>query len=242
PPRVQGPDALLLLGDLCSHGREDAAWDDDFFRPAGRLLRNRPTLAIRGNHEEAAPLFDWMFPTPSGIPNWTLRTGPVTLIGVDGALDWREGGGNHVWLHQQLKAARTPFVFLINHYPAYASASHGRLAEDGLPLEDALRACRESIFPLAVQHGVTAMFHGHEHGYERSLLPGGVTAIICAGGGGRIYAARNDPRQNPFAVCRKPEHHFGLLRVEPESCCWSAVSLSGDLLDQIEFSPRGSIS
>ncbi|MCC5846901.1 MAG: metallophosphoesterase [Verrucomicrobia bacterium] len=236
----QRPDILLLLGDLTSNGREDCRWDSECFGRVPDLFRTTPTLAVRGNHEDDSVLFDHLFLSPSGTPNWALTLGVATWIGIDGALDWAPESEGHRWLDQTLKNASTPFIFLANHYPAYSSAGHGQLAADGLPLEAAMRACRQYILPLAVQHRVTAMFHGHEHGYERSEFPGGLTSIISAGGGGRVYQPIEGKIQNPFSVCNVPAHHFGLLRVTPEEVRWEALSLDGISLDQSFWCPSSS--
>ena len=69
------------------------------------------------------------------------------------------------------------------NYPAYSSGLHGSVNEEGVPTEATARYARDVIVPLLEKHGVTAMFASHDHNYERSVLPSGLTCITTGGAG-----------------------------------------------------------
>jgi hypothetical protein len=227
------PDVLLLLGDLTRDGRMAPLWDGDLFHRAPDLFRNTPTLAIQGNHEMDSPYLEHILVTPSGTRNWVQRIATLTLIGIDGAGDWSPGSANHAWLDKALETRETPFVVVANHYPAFSSSGHGVENGEGIPREPVVRSSRFHILPLLARHRVQAYFNGHEHGYERSLLPGGVTALICAGGGGRLYPLSPDPAQNPHRLVNQPVHHIGLLTLTPGEMIFEARGLNGFCLDRV---------
>lgn len=231
------PDVILWLGDLTTNGLRAAAWEEEFFSRAPHLFPNVSHLAIPGNHERQTPLWEKWFPNPGGQKHWIFKQGALTLIGIDGQGDWSPGSTNHTWLEQALAEAATPFVLLANHYPAFSSSGHGQLDADGLPMETPVRNARLSILPLAARHGVRAILNGHEHGYERSLLPGNITQIIAAGAGGRIYPPSDAAGlQNPHRLVHAATHHTVTFRLSRTTLKLEARDLQGEVLDTVEWS------
>lgn len=215
------PDLLILLGDLVSHGRREALWEKDFFRPAERLFQRVPVLAVPGNHDEDSPLFWRMFSSDGRRPFlWTLRLGEAGFLGLDGAADWSPDSPGAMRLDAALqKLADCRWRFAFSHYPPFSLAGHGALAEDGLPRERPCRMAREALLPRLQATGFTAWFTGHNHVYERSELPGGLTLINTGGAGGYLYARSGLPAQNPHGVRYEAIHHFCLLEHSPTGVC-----------------------
>jgi hypothetical protein len=232
------PALAVFSGDMVICGRNDRQWDEAFFGPAESLLANVPFYAVIGNHEDHSPLFNRIFMTPGDRLNWSQKVGPVLLVGLDGADDWREGGELAAWLERTLASSGAEFIFAFNHYPCWSSGGHGRLDEDGRPVEAAVRAARDIILPILERHGATAVFSGHDHCYERCEPPGGVTAIISAGAGSRLYNRSTHPQQNPYSEVFESVHHYCLLEVGDDRCELNAVALDGHLVDRRTWSPR----
>jgi len=229
------PDLLIHVGDMVANGRRDWEWEEQFWRPGRALLGRVPVYAVIGNHEEEAPLYDELFFTPSEdgrARNWAQELGGVLLIGIDGRQDWSVGSDNALWLEGTLARSAARFKFLFNHYPGYSSSNHGRLDDDGHPVERPAREAREVVIPILTRYGATAMVAGHDHVYERSELPGGVTAITCAGGGAPLYEKTEDAeRQNPYSEVHASRHHFCLFEADSDSVTLRALSPEGELID-----------
>jgi len=232
------PAAFVFVGDLVGSGRSDAAWDDDFFSPAQDLLSNVPCLSVPGNHDEDSPLYALLLRPPGQARHWSRRFGAAQLIGLDGADDFAPGGEAYRWLDDALAGCDAPFIFVFNHYGAWTSGPHLRAGPDGEPVEAACRAARHFILPVLRSHGVTAVFSGHDHFYERSHPPGGPVCVVTGGAGAYLYDPEKNPGQNPYSVIRRACHHYCVLRVSLTNCLLDVRDLEGHPIDQASWSGR----
>ncbi len=242
---IAGAEAELMihLGDLVTSGERDWEWDEQFWAPASSLLSSRPVYAVIGNHERQAPLFDELLYSPSEdgrAHNWYQEKKGVLLIGIDGQQDWSAGSDNEEWLEEVLAGSNARFIFLAMHYPAWSSARHGRVDEDGIPDERTVRESRDVVMPLLEKYQATAMIAGHDHTYERSEPPGGVSVIIAGGGGAPSYAKQEDAeRQNPHSVIFASALHYCLFEVNGDTCTMRAFALDGEVIDIKTWKARG---
>ncbi len=230
-----GAQFVLFAGDMVASGRRDWQWDEHFWDPGRVLLQRIPIYAVIGNHESNAPLFDEIFYTPSAdgrARNWSQEKNGVSLIGIDGRRDWSAGSDNTRWLEETLAGSKAKFVFLVSHYPPWSSSDHGSLDEEGRPEERPVRQAREVIIPLLQKYKVTAMIAGHDHVYERSEPPGGVTVIITGGAGAPRYSKAEDAeRQNPYSKVFAPVLHYCLFEVAGDTCTMKVLTPEGDVID-----------
>ena len=237
-----GPELILFSGDLVADGRNDTQWDRDFFGPARGLLSRTPFYPVIGNHERDCLLFKEIFYTPSRdgrASNWTQSIGPVLLIGIDGRQDWSKGSKNVEWLEKQLKDAEAEFIFMLTHYPAWTSSGHGRLGKDGRPKELPIRQGQDVLMPLLKRYRATALIAGHDHCYERSEPPGGVTHIITGGAGAPPYGKSKDAaRQNPHSKVFVSKLHYCLFDIKGDSCVFAAITPEGKVLDTRSWQAR----
>lgn len=239
------PDFVVFAGDLVGSGRDDDAWAPEFFDPARELLASVPSYTVHGNHEGQAPVVEEYFYGPGGpdgrARNWVQAFGDVTLVGIDQwiHLDWSAGSENARWFEDALAAAKTKFVFVITHYPAYSSCSHGKVDEQGTPLEIEIRRAREVLVPLMLKHRATAMICGHDHYYERTEIPGGLVQIIT-GGAGRATDGQSKAalRQNPYSKTHAALNHYSVVELADGRCTLRAFKADGTVLDTVEFKPR----
>lgn len=236
----KNPAFSVFLGDMVHNGRQDWLWDEDFFNGHVReFFATIPSFAVMGNHERATPLFHKLFATPSSSGNWTQAVGNVLLIGLNGEEGKEAGDPLSQWLQQQLKNTNADFVFLFSHFPAYSSGPHGTVNEAGAPTEAAARYARNVIVPLLEKYGATAMFAGHDHCYERSVLPSGLTCITAGGAGAPLYGkATEAEKRNPYSRLFLAKQHYCLLTVTHDSCSLTVYDAEGKGLDSATFSPR----
>jgi hypothetical protein len=231
------PDLCVLLGDLVVDGLADESWGRSFFQPAAALLANTPCRVVMGNHDRRSPVIDG-FLLDGGL-NWSQEIGNALVVGIDGGKDWSAGGENARWLEQVLATRKARFAFVASHYPAWSSRNHGKLAGDGLPLERGSRVARTQIVPILEKHRVTAFFTGHDHGYERSELPSGLSAIVTGGAGAGSYGKHPDAAgQNPHTAAFATKHHFCLLRVDAAAVTLTAVTPEGETIDTRTWSAK----
>jgi hypothetical protein len=236
------PDLIAFTGDMVSHGRNDWEWDDHFVGACPKLVASVPMYPVMGNHEEKCPLYPQLFYTPGGDGtslNWVQQIGPVLMIGIDGEGDWYENSPLAAWLEKTLSDSKAKFIFLYSHYPPYSGGLHGALEDDGEPYEWGARMGRKVILPLLAKHKATAMFTGHDHFYERSELPEGITQIISGGAGAPLRQETEEAgAQNPHAKAKAFELHFCLFEVDGDTCTMKALATDGRLLDKRTWKAR----
>jgi len=239
----QGPEFVLFNGDLVTAGRNNWEWDTEFFSPAKALLATIPLYPVIGNHEQDAPIYDEMFYTPTKDGrgrNWTQTSRDVQIIGIDGAGDWSKGSVNVTWLARTLAASKAKFIFVCSHYPAWTSSSHGKLDAKGRPKEKPIREAQDVILPLLAKYKVTAMLAGHDHCYERSDPPGGVTHIICGGAGAPLRPKSKDARrQNPHSKVYAASLHYCMFDLNGEVCTMRVLTPDGKKIDEHTWEYRG---
>ena len=234
------PEFVIFNGDMTDAGRDDWRWECNFFTPGADLMATVPLYAVWGNHEEKAPVFTKYFYTPGkdgADHNWAQQFGPVLIIGIDGQEEWTPASRNAKWLEKTLAESKAKFIFVNSHYPAYSTGYHGRQDGRGLVIEREMRRSRVVIVPLLIKYKATAFVVGHDHFYERSELPGGLTQVIT-GGAGAPLLNKNDKKQNPYAKAVAYKLHYTLLEVHGDTCTLKAITPSGQIIDQTSWKAR----
>ena len=94
-----------------------------------------------------------------------------------------------------------------------------------------------SVRPIAARCRV--YFCGHDHFYERSELPGGLTEIITGGAGAPRYAkSKAAEDQNPYGKVFLSKTHFCVIDVQADKASLKALQPDGEEIDSLEFKPR----
>jgi hypothetical protein len=220
----KNPAFVVFGGDMVADGREDRLWDAEFFGAAKRYFASIPTFYVIGNHEEGSPLLGRLVPV-EGRDYWKATAGGALFIGIDGAQDWSAASKNVKWLDTTLKASRESFIFVCSHYPPWSSGAHGAMRER-TSIEG-----RDNILPLMKKYHATAFIAGHDHDYERSEPPGGVTVIVSGGAGAPLYPKVPNPWQNPHSKVFEWKHHFCLFTIDGNQCMMQALTPEGKVLD-----------
>ena len=195
------PSLVVFTGDMVTDGREDRQWDEEFFGAARPYFASIPTFYVIGNHEEQSPLLGTLVPV-AGRDHWKATVAGVLFIGIDGGQVWTAKSANVKWIDDTLQASHERFIFVFSHYPPWSSGYHGTMHER-TSIEP-----RENILPLMKKYHATAFISGHDHDYERSEPPDGVTCIVSGGAG------RRSIRKCPF------------LGIIPTRRCLTAFTIS----------------
>lgn len=150
------------------------------------------------------------FTLPGNERYYSVRTGPVQLFVLDSEPRSPGTGAQYEtdgvdadsvqgrWLRDQLADSTARFKIVVMHHPPYTSASRGGTA--------ILR------WPFA-QWGASMVLAGHEHQYERLVVPGGVPLIVTGHGGQSLTGTfPKDP--SPATSVVRVGDRYGALRID----------------------------
>ena len=162
---------VVHTGDLVAFGDNLEYWDD-FFNAGREMLSDTTIFPVLGNHECNHANYYEAF----GVPEWySFDCGDAHFTMLD-SNDWADMPAETEWLKEDLESDAS-WKFVSFHHPPYSSdASHwgGWLN---------IREYWEDIF---IENGVTAVFNGHVHVYER-YLENGIHYVVLGCGGAPCY-------------------------------------------------------
>ena len=217
------PDFVLHTGDLVAEGGSADEWET-FFEIERELMAQAPMFPALGNHERNSREYFDLFYLPGNERWYAFDYGNARFVclQVDGTARFAPRSEQYAWLEETLAANTQRWLFVAFHVPPYTSAAGGRL--EGV--------VRETLTPLFERYGVDVVLNGHQHNYERNEV-NGVTYVVTAGGGAPLYAAvGREPTQAAFALA----HHFVVLRIDGSRLHGTAISGTGEVLDEFERS------
>lgn len=165
-------DFVLFNGDMVSHMDSEQQLFEGFVTSAvNKFASEIPFYMVRGNHESRgrfAQNYLEYFPTPTGMPYYTFKQGPVFFIIMDGGEDKPDNDIEYLgtgafdayreeeaaWLRkvvasQEFKTA--PFKVVVIHIPPTQSTWHG-------PLHT-----KKMFVPILNEAGIDLMLCGHLH-------------------------------------------------------------------------------
>jgi len=205
------PELYLHTGDLVENGSDMSQWET-FLKIEHDLMQGSTLYPAMGNHEmNHQNYFDVLNP-PGRWYSFDSGDAHFVCLQVDGYGDYTPGQPQYEWLVGDLAGTSKPWKFVFFHIPPYSSGGHGSDLN-----------VRQTLGPLFEQYGVTIVFNGHNHDYERSVA-NGVTYIVTGGGGAPLYPKAHD---NPASVYFASVYHF------------VQITLSGDTLYGMAIKPDG---
>ena len=131
------------------------------------------------------------------------------------------------WLEGELRKSAARWKIAFFHHPLYSTClKHGSSLH--------LRTCLE---PLFVKYGMSAVFSGHDHVYER-LKPSQGVYYFVTGAAGRLRRGninRNDPA---FEAGNDSVNSFVYATASRDSIIVEAIGVNGEKLDEVAIPPR----
>jgi 3',5'-cyclic AMP phosphodiesterase CpdA len=123
------------------------------------------------------------------------------------------------WIEQTLQQSQEPWKITYFHHPLYSDGGrHGSSVELRVMLE-----------PLLVRYGVSAVFSGHEHFYERTTPQKGITYFI-EGSSGQLR--KGDVNRSPMtAAAFDQDHTFMLVEIIADRLNFETISRTGAVVD-----------
>jgi hypothetical protein len=123
------------------------------------------------------------------------------------------------WLERELQSSREDWKIPYFHHPLYSSG--GRHGSD-LPK-------RRALEPLFLKYGVTVVFAGHDHLYERVMPQQGITHFVV-GSSGKLRPGNLD-RTGFTAFANATEQTFLVAEISGDQLYFNAVTRTGKVID-----------
>jgi hypothetical protein len=208
---------VLMLGDNIYGSERPQDFVKKFERPYQPLLDLKiPFYASLGNHDDPNQRFYKPF-NMEGQRYYTFEKRGVRFFALDSNyMDQAQQD----WLAKELSSTTNTWKIAFFHHPLYSSGErHGSEVD--------LRAVLE---PLFLKHGVSAVFAGHEHFYER-LKPQKGIAYFTSGGAAKL---RRGNISNSSALTAKgfdTDHSYMLVEIDDKTMYFQTLSRGGVLVD-----------
>jgi hypothetical protein len=124
------------------------------------------------------------------------------------------------WLERELQNSREDWKIPYFHHPLYSSGDrHG---------SDLLK--RKVLEPLFLKYGVSVVFAGHDHVYERVMPQQGITHFVV-GSSGQLRKGNIDKGTGFTAYANATEQAFLVAEISDDQLFFNAVSRSGKVID-----------
>jgi 3',5'-cyclic AMP phosphodiesterase CpdA len=208
---------VLMLGDNMYGGEDPNDFVKKFEEPYKDLLASGVKFyAVLGNHNTPAQRFYKHF-NMAGKEYYSFKSGNVRFFALNSCyMDPQQ----LKWLEEELKKSQAEWKICFFHHPLYSSGKkHG--PDDDL---------RKVIEPLFVKYGVSAVFSGHEHFYERFKPQKGIYYFISGAGGKLRQGGVNDTSLTEKFFDK--DQHFILAEVVDDSMYFHVITGSGNIVDQ----------
>jgi predicted MPP superfamily phosphohydrolase len=209
-------DRVIMLGDNIYGGQSASDLVQKFSKPYKALLdAGVKFYASIGNHDDPShvsyPLWNM-----DGHNYYTYATKNVRFFALDSnkvdkkELDWLEGA---------LKDAKEDWKIPYFHHPLYSDGrTHGSAVDVRVLFE-----------PLFIKYGVTVVFSGHDHIYERITPQKGITYFV-EGASGELR--KGDTRKSAMtAASFDQDESFMIVEIDGNTLSFQAISRTGAVVD-----------
>ena len=223
---VFGYDFVVMVGDNVYDGGTPEDYRQKFELPYAPLIEGGVEFyAVLGNHDD---------PEQYRYPPFNMGGHRYYTFKPDRPLVGALAGGDvrffmldtenldrpqRAWLEHSLVDSDAAWKIAVCHRPLYTSGRYG------LPA----RRFRDVLEPILVRHGVSVVFSGHEHFYERTHPQKGITYFISGGAGS---LRKGDIRRTDLTAAGfDQDYHFLLVEVAGDEMFFQAISRTGATVD-----------
>jgi hypothetical protein len=208
---------VIMLGDNMYGGESPSDFVRKFEQPYKPILEAGVRFyASLGNHDEPSQRFYEPF-NMGGKRYYTFKKGDVEFFVLDSTYMTPEQAE---WLDSELGKSSARWKIAYAHHPLYSSGKKHGSEED----------FRAVVEPLFIKHGVSAVFAGHEHFYER-LHPQKGIYYFTAGGSAKLRSG-NIARRSPLtAKGFDSDRSFMLVEVTKDQLLFETISRRAQIVD-----------
>jgi hypothetical protein len=211
-------DFVIMLGDNLYGGDKPKDFDKKFERPYQLMLsRGVKFYATLGNHDDPNQRFYkhfnmdgkryYSFKPKDGVRFFSLDSNYMDKQQID-------------WIEKELAGSGSDWKIAFFHHPLYSSGEkHG-------PDQD----LRRVLEPMFLKHGVSVVFAGHEHFYERLNPQNGIYYFI-EGGSAKLRKG-NIRRTAQSAFGFDSDNTFMLCEIERDKLHFQTITRAGKTIDR----------
>lgn len=231
------PDFILGTGDMVDDGARQEQWQT-FFDVERELLADNVYFPSVGNHDRqgrgrTADTYRSFFSVPDNGGDseryYAFSYANARVLVLDSNSHSFSLTGQTAWIERELSAARQDprvrHVFVVMHHPPFSISLHG-----------GQRDLRERWTPLFERYGVTAVFSGHDHVYQRAEK-NGLRYFVSGGAGAPLYP--RSPRASAVdkvAVLRfERAYHYLRVSVSAGNVDVTAVRVDGSIIESVTW-------
>jgi predicted phosphodiesterase len=207
---------VIMLGDNMYGRQSPQDFVDKFERPYEALLQRGVLFyASLGNHDNQNNRFYKGF-NMGGERYYTFARKNVRFFVLDSnQMDPQQ----RAWLDDALQRSQDDWKVCYFHHPLYSDG--GRHGSDV--------ALRVTLEPLLIKYGVSVVFAGHDHVYERFTPQKGITHFV-AGASGELR--RGDVRPSAAAAAYfDRDQSFMLVEIDGDDLFFEAIARTGAIVD-----------
>ncbi|MEO0025570.1 MAG: metallophosphoesterase [candidate division WOR-3 bacterium] len=215
------PAILLSTGDLTENGSDSCY--QIFFNITAGLICQTCLFPVLGNHDiRNIDNYFRFFVLPGNERYYSFRYGICIFIMLDNYSEIQPGSAQYEWLMQTLQSVQNdPAIrhkFIVFHEPPFTTNQ----AHPGN------EQVQRYLCPLFEQFQVTAIFCGHIHAYEHSLV-NGVHYFTTGGGGAPLHTQWYEPA--PWTIYREAVYQFMVVDVNGDTVITCGVRTDGTGFD-----------
>lgn len=209
-------DFVLMLGDNIYGSKSLAGFKKKFETPYSTLLEAGVKFyASLGNHDNPNERFYKPF-NMGGKRYYSFKNGNAEFFALDsGYMDPQQLD----WLNRQLKDSNSAWKICFFHHPLYSDGRfHG-------PDKD----LRTRLEPIFERYGVSVVFSGHDHVYERIKPQHGIYYFV-EGSSGKLRFHNLKPSAQ-MAKGFDTDQAFMLVEIAGDQLYFQTISRTGETVD-----------
>lgn len=228
------PAAVFRTGDLVDDGYNAQLWNK-FKEVEKPLLETTEYFPVLGNHEYyyhdfPAQLYFDNFPSLKKLnrkdqPRWySVDREGIHFIVLDSNSNLAPESEQYKWLEDDLAhvAKDVKFKIAIFHHPVFDVGKNHPADEKKIgPI----------LLPLFEKYGISAVFSGHSHNYQR-FERNGIYFVVTSGGGSILHPQQGtDPYLQKFIMA----YHFCLLNIENGALRIRVIDVNLNIIDDFKI-------
>lgn len=214
--QVFGFEFVIMLGDNIYGGKTPADFQRKFEDPYKPLLdAGVKFYAALGNHDNTNERFYKPF-NMDGKRYYNFKRGNAEFFVLDSNYMDRD---QLDWIQTQLSGSRAAWKICYFHHPLYSHArAHGSDSD-----------LRKQLEPIFQAQGVSVVFAGHEHVYERLKPQNGINYFVLGSSGQLRYHDLKTSADTAQGF--DTDRTFGLVEIAGTQMFYQILSRKGDTVD-----------
>jgi predicted phosphodiesterase len=217
------PDFIILTGDLSYNNKYESFKEEFFTKSNLDLLSKYCFFNATGNHEGWSNNTRAFVESPkseSGTNQYySFEFGDYHFLILNQYVDYSKGSDQWNFAKSDLEKSKAKYKFVAVHKPGYCAGGHN---ED----DKTIKMSKDIFTP----NGVTMLFAGHSHFYQKNLIDG-VYHFVLGGAGAPLY----NPESAAYTLKSIKAYHFSILTIVNNKVKMEIFNEEDKIIDTLEF-------